>query len=217
LMGPQMERFTAICICVQQLVCTVFLSFVGVNFQAVVESILGVYVGHVTVITLALPSVMALTVGLPDLKALDPVTLVGRALLLSSRSWKHPSSPWSAGGGFFVYLAAAETKAHKSPSVQPPCGSIHLRQVHQMANGHHEGGLVPDSADEAENCNHQSSTHSRNSNTDADFSSSAYSSSSSETMKARAVMVLFTYMAARRVIMVFCLAPNSIDIAGCLQ
>jgi len=73
LWGRRMERFLLCTVCVQQLaVCTVFLSFLGLNLQAVLESV--VSVSHVTVITLALPSVLALSC-LPDLKALAPVIL----------------------------------------------------------------------------------------------------------------------------------------------
>lgn len=82
LYGNKMHHFTTASICVQQLaICTVFLSFVGVNLQAVLESVWNVPIGHVGVISLALPAVMALSF-LPNLKALAPVTAAGTVLLL---------------------------------------------------------------------------------------------------------------------------------------
>jgi len=83
LYGRKMHQFTTACICVQQLaICTVFLSFVGANLQAVLASFFELdSIGHVSVITLALPAVLALSF-LPNLKALAPVTAIGTALLM---------------------------------------------------------------------------------------------------------------------------------------
>lgn len=82
LYGRRMHHFTSLCIVVQQLaICTVFLSFIGTNLEAVLKSTLGWSMGHVGVLTLALPAVMALSF-LPNLKALAPVTAAGTAFLL---------------------------------------------------------------------------------------------------------------------------------------
>ena len=82
LYGPRMGQFTTWCICVQQLsVCTVFLSFVGTNLQAVLEAVWEVQLNHTTVITAVLPAALALTF-LPNLKALAPVMAAGTGLLL---------------------------------------------------------------------------------------------------------------------------------------
>lgn len=81
LAGNHAKTFTKYSICVQQLsICTVFLSFVGTNLNAVLSSVLGWNVSHATVLTLALPAVIALSC-LPNLKALAPITALGTALL----------------------------------------------------------------------------------------------------------------------------------------
>jgi Transmembrane amino acid transporter protein len=77
-----MQRLTTLCICIQQLaVCTVFLSFVGTNLQAVCMAVWDVELSHRVVITLALPAVLALSC-LPNLKALAPVTCLATILLM---------------------------------------------------------------------------------------------------------------------------------------
>jgi proton-coupled amino acid transporter len=82
LCGVRAKRLTSALICVQQLaICTVFLSFVGANLEAVLESCFEVELSHISVITMALPAVMALSF-LPNLKALAPVMILGTALLL---------------------------------------------------------------------------------------------------------------------------------------
>jgi amino acid permease len=81
LAGDKAKTFTKYSICVQQLsICTVFLSFVGTNLNAVLSSVVGWNVSHATVLTLALPAVIALSC-LPNLKALAPITALGTALL----------------------------------------------------------------------------------------------------------------------------------------
>ena len=109
LWGPLMERGLTACVCVQQLaVCTVFLSFLGVNLRAVLEeSIVSVpVVHHVTVITVALPAVLALSC-VPDLRALAPfifvatvLLLVGLGLLLSLIAVEWENRPASRGGNY---------------------------------------------------------------------------------------------------------------------
>jgi proton-coupled amino acid transporter len=86
LYGSKMHRFTTACICTQQLaICTVFLSFVGANLQAVLAvAAAGTEFGnisHAAVLTLVLPAVLALSC-LPNLRALAPVMAAGTALLL---------------------------------------------------------------------------------------------------------------------------------------
>jgi amino acid permease len=80
--GHLMRRLTTGCICIQQLaVCTVFLSFVGTNLQAVYLAVWDVHLSHQLVITLALPAVLALSC-LPHLRALAPVTFLATLLLM---------------------------------------------------------------------------------------------------------------------------------------
>jgi proton-coupled amino acid transporter len=87
LCGSYMHRFTTACVCTQQLaICTVFLSFIGANLQAVLTAcaVPGTAladVSHAAVITMALPAVLALSC-LPNLKALAPVTAAGTIMLL---------------------------------------------------------------------------------------------------------------------------------------
>jgi len=80
--SPLAHRITTMLICLQQLaICTVFFSFMGVNFQAVLRAVCHVDWTLCTVLTVVLPAVLLLS-SVPNLKALAPVTAVGTALLL---------------------------------------------------------------------------------------------------------------------------------------
>lgn len=82
LCGSKMKFLTTLCICVQQLaICTVFLSFVGENVQAVIQSVYEVPISHLTVITFVLPAAIGLSF-LPNMKALATCAALATALLL---------------------------------------------------------------------------------------------------------------------------------------
>lgn len=79
--GRTFHSYVTLCICVQQMaVCTVFLSFIGENLQAVLEFI-GLSTTHILVITLALPAVLCLCF-LPNLKMLAPVVTAATVCLV---------------------------------------------------------------------------------------------------------------------------------------
>jgi len=81
--GVEFQKYTTACIIVQQLaVCTVYVSFVGENVQAVLHS-LHLPASHVQVMSMALPAILLLS-WIPSLKLLAPVMAVGTALLLVS-------------------------------------------------------------------------------------------------------------------------------------
>jgi amino acid permease len=101
LCGPRFEQYTLICMCVQQLaICTVFLSFVATNAQAIAFLSLGAttnasdaatqtddvdshraqYAGLVTLVALIGG---ILVTALPNLSALAPLTSLGTGLLLT--------------------------------------------------------------------------------------------------------------------------------------
>ena len=84
--GRSFQKYITVCILMQQLaICTVFLSFIGANLQAVLKNIThdGLLSSHMVVITIAVPFVMVLSF-LPNLKSLAPVMWVGTLLLLAS-------------------------------------------------------------------------------------------------------------------------------------
>lgn len=84
LWGPWAQTALTIAVCVQQLaVCTVFLSFLGTNLQAVLHELgfeSATVVNHVTVLTAVLPVVVALST-VSNLKALAPFIGVATGLL----------------------------------------------------------------------------------------------------------------------------------------
>lgn len=76
--GKKFKAFVTICICFQQLaICTVFLSFCGENILAVLPG----EIHHAVVISLALPSVLALSC-IPTLRKMTWATLAGTLTLL---------------------------------------------------------------------------------------------------------------------------------------
>lgn len=81
--GASFQQYVTICICTQQLaICTVFVSFVGENLLAVFL-FLNISISHTTVMSLALPFIMGLSL-IPSLKRLAPVMAAGFFLLLFS-------------------------------------------------------------------------------------------------------------------------------------
>jgi len=76
--GSVFESYTLACVCAQQLaICTVFVSFIGENLRAVLGY------SHVTVMTLCLPAVLALSM-LPTMKRLAPFMALGTLLLAAA-------------------------------------------------------------------------------------------------------------------------------------
>ena len=81
--GATFQTYITACIIVQQLaVCTVYVSFVGENLQAVLHY-LNLPASHIEVMSMALPVILGLSL-IPSLKLLAPVMAVGTVLLLVS-------------------------------------------------------------------------------------------------------------------------------------
>ena len=81
--GTTFQTYITACIIVQQLaVCTVYVSFVGENIQAVLHY-LDIPASHVEIMSMALPLILLLS-WIPSLKLLAPVMAVGTVLLLVS-------------------------------------------------------------------------------------------------------------------------------------
>jgi amino acid permease len=83
--GTKFQTYVSTCVCTQQLaICTVFISFVGENLLAVMESLDITFMAtHAGVMTIALPIILALSM-IPNLKMLAPVMTAGTLLLIAS-------------------------------------------------------------------------------------------------------------------------------------
>mmetsp|Transcript_22984 Transcript_22984/g.63978 ORF Transcript_22984/g.63978 Transcript_22984/m.63978 type:complete len:643 (-) Transcript_22984:9-1937(-) len=85
LCGRHAYEVTQIAICVQQLaICTVFVSFVGTNLEALLQhyTMESSSLPREHVLALTLPAILALSL-LPDLSSLAPITALGTTLLLA--------------------------------------------------------------------------------------------------------------------------------------
>eukprot|EP00592_Proboscia_alata_P019739 CAMPEP_0194406004 /NCGR_PEP_ID=MMETSP0176-20130528/4314_1 /TAXON_ID=216777 /ORGANISM="Proboscia alata, Strain PI-D3" /LENGTH=791 /DNA_ID=CAMNT_0039205057 /DNA_START=91 /DNA_END=2466 /DNA_ORIENTATION=- len=83
--GKKFHNCVAVCICAQQLaICTVFVSFVGENLGATLRYWNWTYISQKSfVTTLSLPFFLGLSCGMPTVKSMFPLMVMGSILMLS--------------------------------------------------------------------------------------------------------------------------------------